>query len=185
MPDLVYGKTAEELVNQGWIIIVDEATNEMVGIRSVIQNWESMTWAERTYYTAKYQFNKDGILDIRLPEQFAKVSSPVVVFRPASDAVIAVPQKKLPGSNDRLRAILSQSRVAVENSRYDDTGLAHIGPDGTAILTNESLWGLPDPQDDSYTYVNERYMCVWEDSDSTWLPEAPWWALGPDGEELH
>ena len=64
MSNLAYGKTMEELVNQGWIIITDEDTDEIVGIRSVIQHWNSMTWAERTYYTAKYGFNEKGILDI-------------------------------------------------------------------------------------------------------------------------
>ena len=59
MSNLAYGKTMEELVNQGWIIITDEDTDEIAGITSVIQHWNlPMTLAERTYYTAKYGFNE-------------------------------------------------------------------------------------------------------------------------------
>ena len=180
----LHGKTIPELVDQGWVIIADEDTDEFVGIRSVIQNWTSMTWAERTYYIAKYGFNEKGILDIGLSEQFTEVGWPGLFFRPALGGEIVVPEKSQRGSNDRLLATLSQSRVAVENSRYDDTALAHIGPDGTVILTNEYLWGLPDPRDDSYTDLNERYICNWEISLATWCPDAPWWAVGPDAEEL-
>ena len=185
MSTSLHGKTIPELVDQGWIIIADEDTDEFVGIRSVIQNWTSMTWAERTYYIAKYGFNEKGILDIGLSEQFTEVGWPGLFFRPALGGEIVVPEKSQPGSNDRLLAILSQSRVAVGNSRYGDTALAHIGPDGTVILTNEYLWGLPDPRDDSYTDLNERYICNWEISLATWCPDAPWWAVGPDAEELY
>ena len=185
MSNLAYGKTMEELVNQGWIIITDEDTDEIVGIRSVIQHWNSMTWSERTYYIAKYGFNEKGILDIGLSEQITAVGWPGLLLRPALGGANVVPEHSLPGSNDRLLAVLSRSRVAVANSRYDDTALAHIGPDGTVILTNEYLWGLLDPRDGGYTDVKEGYICLWEISIATWCPDAPWWALGPEAEELY
>ena len=185
MAILAYGKTMRELVNQGWIIITNEDSGEIVGIRSVIQHWTSLTWAERTYYTAKFGFDENGILDIGLSDLTTAVGWPGLFLRPALGGAIVVPEHSLPGSNDRLLIILSRSRVAVISSRCDDTALAHIGPDGTVILTNEFLWGLPDPRDGSYTDVKEGYICHWEVSIATWCPDAPWWALGPEAEELY
>ncbi len=143
-----------------------------------------MTWAERTYYIAKYGFDENGVLNIRLLAPHKEAGHLGYSLLPSLADTITVPEQSQPSSNDRLQAVLLDSRVAVEVSRYDDAALAHIGPDGSAILTNEYLWGLPDPQDDSYTYLDESYTCMWEFSLATWCPDAPWWALNPDGKEL-
>lgn len=183
MPNLVYGKTLQELTNDGWIILANEEAPAIVGIRSVIRHWQSMTWAEQTFYTAKYGFNENGVLDIAIQAQIPTIGWAGFIYSPRQNDPIVLPKDSQPGSNDRLLAIVSRSRVAVANSRYDDDGLAHIGPDGTAILTNEYLWGLPDSRDDSYAYVDERHRCFWEVSAATWCPDAPWWALGPHAED--
>ena len=184
MSNVAYGKTLQELVNDGWIILANEEADVIVGVRSVIRHWHSMAWAEQTYYTAEYGFNENGVLDIALQAQMPTIEWTGLIYGPRQNAPTALPEESLQGSNDRLLAILSRSRVAVANSRYDDDGLAHIGPDGTVILTNEYLWGLPDLRDDSYAYVDEGHRCFWEVSIATWCPDAPWWALGPHAADL-
>ena len=185
MSKLFEGKTMSELVDQGWIIIADEDTNEIVGIRSVIQTWKSLTWAEQTYYRAKYGFNEAGILDIGLSGQVASTRKTGLFLRPLPHSEVVTPARSSPGSDDRLREVLAQSRVAVESLRYTD-GLTHTGPDGTVIITDEYLWGIPDGH--CGDEVSRSYSCIWEDSPVNWANEAPWWALpSSTGEspELH
>ena len=181
MSELFEGKTMSELVDQGWIILGDEDTDEIVGIRSVIRTWPGLTWAERTYYRAKYGFNEAGVLDIGLSEQAVAPSKMGLFLRPALQGKVVTPARSCPGSNDRLRNILAQSRVEVENLPYND-GLAHTGRDGTVVITDEYFWGLP-YQEDS-TEIAGEYSCLWEDSLATWGPEAPWWAVGPDAADI-
>ena len=102
----------------------------------------------------------------------------------ALNSDIVVPESSVAGSNDRLRILLAQSRVAVEQSSYDGTTLAHFGPDGTVVLTDEYLWELPCPNQDSYIDLNERFTCSRVVSSETWCPDAPWWAIGPNVEAL-
>ncbi len=87
-----------------------------------------------------------------------------------------VPKDKVLGSNDRLQRILALSRVNVTSCRPNGT-LIHTGPDGSAVLTNEIGWGLPNPEPtDLYIELDDRYMCYWEITQATWTPEAPYWA---------
>ena len=184
MSESLHGKNTQQLIDQGWILLTDKDSNELVGLRSVIWHWDSMTWAERTYYGGKYGFNPNGILDIHFSQQTPKVGSFGLSWSTALNKDIVVPESSLAGSNDRLRILLAQSRVAVEQSSHDGNTLAHFGPDGTVVLTDEYLWGLPYPNHDGYIDLNERYTCSWEVSSETWCPDAPWWAIGPNVEAL-
>ena len=176
MSILFEGKTIGELIDLGWIIVVDEGTDDIAGVRSVIGNWRTLTWSEQTYYRAKYGFSSNGVLDIEVQEPSLNISKPGYFFRLLSCSEIVVPEAKVPGSNDRLRNILSQDRKAAEELLHS-RGLRHTGPDGTAILTDEHLWGLPHP--DYGDEIIQDHSCIWEDSLATWIPEAPWWAVGP------
>ena len=75
MSESLHGKTIQQLIDQSWILLTDEYSSELVGLRSVIWHWDSMTWGERTYYSAKYGFNPNGILDIHFSQQIPKVGS--------------------------------------------------------------------------------------------------------------
>ena len=185
MFDSLRNRTLGELIDQGWVVMVDEETDEIIGVRSIIRHWHTLTWAEQTYYRSKYGFSENGILDISLYEHDANTSKLGLALRPPVYGRIVVPDESLPGSNDRLQTILSRSRVAVENNRYDETALVHFGPDGTVIHTYEYLWGIEHPKDIYYAELDPNYICNWEISIATWCPTAPWWALGPDAAELY
>ena len=91
-----------------------------------------------------------------------------------------ISQPGVPGSNVRLQRILEDSRVNVVGHR-NSNALIHTGPDGSLIVTNESGWGLSYPEySDIYAELDERYMCHWEISQATWVPEAPYWAICSD-----
>ena len=181
MSELFEGKTMPELVDQGWIIVVDEDTDEVVGIRSVIPTWKGLTWAERTYYRAKYGFDEAGILDIGLSKSAVAPDKMGLFLRPALQGKAVTPAKSRPGSNDRLREILAQSRAGVETLPYNN-GLAHTGLDGTTVITDEYFWGLPHPE--CSAEIADWHSCLWEDSLATWEPEAPWWAVGPEAADV-
>ena len=150
MSESRYSKIIQQLIRQGWIVQTDDLSNEVVCIRSAILHWDFMTWAERTYYSAKYGFNQRGILDIRVPQQTQRTTSLRVSGSSSLCDDIVVPELSQVGSNDRLRILLAQSRVAVARSSYDHTALEHLGPDGTTIITTEYLWGLPSLRRDGY-----------------------------------
>ena len=118
---------------------------------------DSLTWAQQTYYWARYGLTKTGNSEDSPPNSLSDMN--------------------LPGSNDRLHARLEQNGVAVEKRVSKDT-LIHTGPDGSVVLTNRIGWGLPLPE--PYTISAEldgRYMCFWEISIASWIPEAPYWAV--------
>ena len=118
---------------------------------------DSLTWAQHTYYWAKYGLTETGNSD----------GSP---SKSLSDM-------NLPGSNDRLYARLEQNDVAVEKRPSDDT-LIHTGPDGSVVITNRIGWGLPFPESNTLSAeLDDRYMCLWEISLASWIPEAPYWAV--------
>lgn len=122
--------------------------------------WGNLTWAEQTYYRAKY--------------------GNTVVSVPITDLSKMLRQPGVPGSNVRLQRILEDDRVNVVSYR-NRNALIHTGPDGSLIITNESGWGLPYPeQSDINAELDERYICHWEISQATWVPEAPYWAICSD-----
>ena len=174
MPKSIYKMTIAELVERGWTIIYDDA-GEATAIRSVIDQWNKLIWAKQVYYRGKYGFDEDGALEISLLE-----------LRPTSRIAqrfccdwflddVVTPDGNMPGSNDRLRAILERSRIGVEDRKYDDTALVHTGPDGSLILTNEAGWGPPLTEtNSSYVELDDEYTCYWENGPS-WIPEAPCW----------
>lgn len=163
--------TRSAQVSQSQIVMADVDTNEAVSVQSVTQIWNTLTWAERTYYRAKYGFSEDGGF---LPESIVNPIKAGFRVSVLHSGQVVLPVMGLPGSDERLREILSQSRIAVGSLRYTD-GLAHTGPDGTVMLTDEYLWGLPDGRCD--TEVSRSYSCIWEASPGNWAHEAPWWAL--------
>lgn len=121
---------------------------------------DNLTWAEQTYYRAKYGYTRAGVPMAASSEMFRQLG--------------------VPGSNIRLQRILEDSRVSVVGRR-NSNALIHTGPDGSLIITNESGWGLLYPeQSDIYAELDERYMCHWEISQATWVPEAPYWAICSD-----
>lgn len=122
--------------------------------------WGKLTWAQQTYFQAKYGIGGADRLEVELSESRSGNS----VF----------------GSNDRLQRLLSQELVDVASCRPEGT-LVHNGPDGSEILTNEIGWGLPRSGTlGSYAELDDRYMCHWEISQATWTPEAPYWATCSD-----
>lgn len=68
---------------------------------------DSLTWAQQTYYWARYGLTKTGNSEDSPPNSLSDMN--------------------LPGSNDRLHARLEQSGVAVEKRVSKDT-LIHTGP---------------------------------------------------------
>ena len=122
--------------------------------------WGNLTWAEQTYYRAKYGYTGTGV--------------------PITYSSNVLGQLPVLGSNDRLQRILEDSRVNVD-SRRNINALIHTGPDDSVVITNESGWGLPHPEQSGiYMELDERYMCHWEISQATWVPEAPYWAICSD-----
>ncbi len=122
--------------------------------------WSDLTWAEQTYYRAKYGYTGSGV--------------------PITDSSKMFGQLGVLGSNDRLQRILEDSRENVASHRSSNS-LILIGPDGSIIITNEGGWGLPcSEQPDIYAELDEEYLCHWEISQATWVPEAPYWAICSD-----
>ncbi len=168
-----------ELAKRGWKIIYngDPADRTTVAIRSVIDKWGELTWAKQTYYRAKYGFNENGVLDIKLPLVKVHPGMNIGCFcRSPELGEFVTPDVSLPSSNNRLQAILEQSRIAVHPNRYDDTALMHVGPDNTLILTNAAGWGLPLTEPNGYAELDDGYNCHWEISSATWRPYVPRWA---------
>ena len=122
--------------------------------------WCQLTWAQQTFYQAKYGITNSEGTEVNLSE---------LSF-----------EGKSPGSNDRLHSFLSQGGVSLTACHPRGT-LLHTGPDDSVIVTNEIGWGLPYSEPpDSYTELDDQYMCPWEISQATWTPEAPYWATCPD-----
>lgn len=141
MPKIYY-MTIPQMIDRGWTIVKDNKTDLPTTIRSAIPDWNELTWAQQTYYRGKYLFNENGVLEITLSE--LRSASEKVIRDFSRDLFLdkyVTPDGTLAGSNERLREILEQSRVDLECRSYDDTALVHIGPDGTAIYTNEVGWG--------------------------------------------
>ena len=171
----IYGKTIPQLVEQGWTV----APKRKVGlvIRSAIPDWNELTWAQQTYYRAKYRFDQEGKLEIRLSE--VSNESYQNVFRSTGDlypSKYVTPGCSLPGSDERLREILEQSRVDLDCRSRDKTALVHFGPDGSVIYTNCRGWGPPLgwPEDKHFLELDESHLCYWE-SDLYWIGESPCW----------
>lgn len=169
-------------VSQSQIVMADLDAKEVVSVQSVTHIWNTLTWAECAYYRAKYGFSEDGGF---LSGSIVDPSKAGFRVRILHSGQIVLPVGGLPGSDERLREVLSQSRIGVESLRYTD-GLTHTGPDGTVILTDEYLWGLPDGHCE--TEISRSYSCIWEGSPGNWTHEAPWWALASStgyAPELH
>ena len=184
MSELLCNKTLEELVQEGWIVVVDEGTDEIVSLRSVVRQWKTLTWADQTFYRAKYGFDENGLLELDVSGKGTYVRTLGLVLRPQPHGSIVLPENHQSGSNVRLQRILTESRAEVINDRYDETALVHVGPDGTVVLTNEYLWGLAVARDNPDSELDQERVCHWEISLETWCPTAPWWAIGPDRVEL-
>lgn len=174
----IYNMTISQMVDRGWTIINDTKTDRPTAIRSVIPDWNDLTWAQRTYYCGKYRFSQTGVLEIGLSELRNATEKVIMNFsRNLLQDKYVTPDGSLIGSNERLKRILEQSRVELECSKYDDTALVHIGPDGTAIYTNEVGWGPPYHwlDDKFYFELDDYHTCYWEIGPN-WIPEAPCWA---------
>ena len=163
MPKSIYKMTIPELVERGWIISYDDDTGGPTAIRSVIDQWNKLTWAKQVYYRGKYCFGEDGILEISLSELGPTSRMAPRFYCDLFQDEFVTPDGKMPGSNDRLRTILERSRIEVDNRKYDDTALVHTGPDGSLILTNEAGWGPPYTEtNSSYVELDDKYTCYWE-----------------------
>ena len=180
-----YLPSIDELASRGWTVIYDEDAEDAVAIRSVIRKWDELTWAKQTYYRAKYGFDESGVLDISLPLVKVAPGARIGCFYPDTGADFGefpTPDVSIQGSDNRLKAILEKSRIAVQRNRYDDSALTHVGPDSTLILTNAAGWGPPLTEPYGYAELDDRYICIWEFSLDTWGAEAPLWA-DPDDYE--
>ena len=164
------------LLAEGWHLIYDEGNNDVIAVQSHISEWKTLSWAMQTYYRAKYNFNEDGILEIRLKPG---VSGWIGHSAPtASPEHIPLPSKAVPGSDQRLRAIFEESVVDVEPVGYDYSARLHYGTDGSAILVTDPSWGIPIPGDMDYIEPHHEYWCLWDGSTPHhWGGDAPWWAM--------
>lgn len=174
-----YLPSVDELVSRGWIIIYDEDADDAIAIRSVIRQWDELTWAEQTYYRAKYGFDERGVLDISLPLVKTAPGPRTGCFYPNTNAnpgKFPTPDVSMQGSDNRLKAILEKSRIAVHRNRYDDSALTHVGPDNTLILTNAAGWGPPLTEPYGYAELDDEYTCHWGISSATLRPYVPCWA---------
>lgn len=172
-----------ELVNQGWKVAFDdfEDRGPLLAI-SVLKNWKQLSWAQQTFYRAKYDFSDEGVLEIGLTGESAiTIGAASYAFRPTSPSEPALPPARLPGANDRLREMLSPNNIKRELNRYTRQGLACTGPDGSVLLTSEYGWGVAVTSDDSYTEIDLKYFCLWEDDLGTFCPDIPWWACDLEG----
>ena len=173
-----YDMTVQQLVDRGWLTITDSKTGLISAIRSVVADWNELSWAEQTYYRGKYRFGETGTLEIDLSEIHNASEKTVRCFvRDLFLDTNVTPDGALAGSGERLREILERDRLALECKSYDDSALLHIGPDGSAIYTNEAGWGPPLhwPDERIYAELNDFRTCSWEIGLS-WISEAPCWA---------
>ena len=76
MPKSIYKMTIAELAQRGWTIVHENDTGEPVAIRSVIDQWRDFTWAEQTYYRAKYGFDESGELKAAYMNSTQPLESP-------------------------------------------------------------------------------------------------------------
>lgn len=173
----IYDMTLPELIERGWLTTTDDKTGLTAAIRSTIPDWTKLTWAQQTYYKAKYRFNANGILEIELSEVRSQRENPVLNFvRDLVPDQNVTPDAALAGSNQRLKEYLENDRVNLEPRSYDETALVHIGLDGSAIYTNDAGWGPPLnwPNEKTFLELDERKTCRWE-IDSSWVSAAPCW----------
>ena len=181
MTQSILGIAVEELVERGWQIMYADHTGQPTAIRSAVEHWDDLPWAQQTYYRAKYGFTEAGLLAFNLSDLGSNSTASDLIHRPLSPDRNIAPDGNAAGSDDRLRAILGQSRVNVEPSRYNDNALIHTGPDDTAILTSMAGWGSVNVESSSgYAELVDRYTCYWEADSSNWAPEAPYWATSPN-----
>lgn len=178
MVSSLFSKSISDLLAEAWILIYDEETDRPVGIGSVLGQWTGLNWAEQTYYRAKYGFNEVGILTIALSDILKSVDFPGFAFCPHLLRHVPLPEELMPGSNNRLRNILSGTRVDMMPNPCQDDSIVHFGPDKSTIVTNLSCWGP------SLGYrpfeIREDSMCYWEDDPGNWVPIGPWWATDPE-----
>ena len=140
----IYDMSIPQMTERGWSIVNDSETGLPIAISSTIPGWNKLSWAEQTYYRGKYRFNEGGSLEISLHEiRNASERKSRYFVRDLFPDKYVTPDVALAGSGDRVRGILELSRVGLECSSYDDTALVHIGPDDSAIYTNEAGWGPP------------------------------------------
>ena len=122
--------------------------------------WHQLTWAQQTFYQAKYGISVADKAKVDLSE----------LSRDDSQR----------GSNERLRGLLAQERVSLMTCHPEGT-LLHIGPDDSVVVTNGIGWGLPSSEGPGlYVELDGTYSCHWEFSQATWTPEPPYWATCPD-----
>ena len=169
-----------QIIEQGWEIFKDSETGHPTAIRSDISDWNGLTWAQRTYYRAKYRFDDAGVLEISMLElRKANKSSFNEFRRDLRPDKYVTPGGALAGSNERLRGILEESRADLSYSKFDDSALVHIGRDDSAIYTSDSGWGPLAywPEDMFCLELDNFHVCVWERTPYSYgISEAPCWA---------
>ena len=150
-------------------------------IRFAIHNWNELDWAHQTYYRAKYGVSGTGELELRIRELPLHCLAGGMTIPPLHGSYseeIGVPDREMPGSNRRLRAIIEETRTSIVRTYYDDTGLLHTGPDHSMILTNAAGWGpICTKEPHEYVELDDGWTCHWEIDPATWCPDTPWWAL--------
>ena len=173
----IYYMSIPQMIEGGWSIVNDIETGLPVALSSAIPGWNNLSWAEQTYYKGKYRFDEGGSLSISLHEiRNERESTSCCVVRDLLPDKYVTPDGALAESGNRVQEILERSRVGLECRSYDDTALVHIGPDGSAIYTNEAGWGPPRhwPEEKIYVELDDFRTCWWEIGPS-WVTEAPCW----------
>ena len=61
-----YEEIVKKLEDKGWMVLDPKDDAKYLGPRIVsqISNWNELQWAQKTYYSAKYDFNAQGELSI-------------------------------------------------------------------------------------------------------------------------
>ena len=195
--------STKELLAAGWQIVATpshrEASASIQTLYSQIPDWPSLSWADRTYYQAKYGFDDSGLLSIDLqnpdPQEETWDRSRYTARQAIAAAHSArhrpdhqpfpLPGHEMPGSQARLRTLLRQPELEHIRSKHDEDATAHIGPDGSVIYSNTLGWGIPDHQErprNCYEFDYEpKHLCQWNPKPYG-MDQVPHWANEADEE---
>ena len=140
---------AKKLLDLGWGILKKDGpgpnSGRIVTILTHIPHWDRMTWAERIFHRASYEFDEKGELllkekSIEDPETMKAILNGKLRGEPRTP--YAEPGWALPRADERLRKIL-QGHTNWEKDKRQENAVTRLGPDGSIIYTSKQGWGIP------------------------------------------